>query len=194
LPEGGPAEYWSGRPYAGCTPGRDDMESRGLCPGPRSAELALGDVGAMTHKLSPELVSGFEEIDGQHGVLFQRLEAALAAVRADSLPATKHALQTLGDYLLAHFAEEEKLMAAATYPDRGRHKSAHDLFMQDFVQLTRELDVTGLSVPVVEWIAARVPEWIKFHIQVNDIPLSRFLATRRPKDVPAIQAAKHRAR
>jgi hypothetical protein len=34
-------------------------------------------------------------------------------------------------------------------------------------------------VPVLQWITARVPEWIKFHIQVNDLPLGRFLASRR---------------
>lgn len=150
----------------------------------------------MAHGLAPELASGFEEMDGQHGVLFQRLEAAHAAVRADGLAATKRALQELGDYLLAHFAEEEKLMAAAAYPERGRHKSAHDLFMQDFVQLTRELDVTGLSVPVVHWITTRVPEWIKFHIQVNDIPLGRFLSAKRakPEAEGRTRATKPRAR
>jgi hemerythrin len=137
-------------------------------------------------RLDPELVSGFVEMDGQHGVLLQRLEAALRAVRADDLAATKRALQDLGDYLLAHFAEEERCMAEAEYPERGRHKSAHDLFMQDFVQLTREIDVTGLSLPVADWIATRVPEWMKFHIQVNDLPLGRFLSARRFR--PEIQA------
>jgi len=133
----------------------------------------------MAHRLSSELASGFAEMDGQHGALLQRLDAALEAVRSDSLATTKRALQDLGDYLLAHFAEEEKFMAAAAYPERSRHKSAHDLFIQDFVQLTRELDLTGLSIPVAEWITTRVPEWLKFHIQVNDIPLGRFLSARR---------------
>jgi hemerythrin len=131
--------------------------------------------------MAPELLTGFEEIDGQHGLLLQRVDAALQATRSDDLAATKRALQALGDYLIAHFAEEERLMAAATYPERGRHKSAHDLFMQDFVQLTRELDATGLSVPVVEWIGTRVPEWLKFHIQMNDIPLGRYLSAKRFK-------------
>jgi len=133
----------------------------------------------MTLKLTSELVSGFEEIDGQHRVLFQRLDCVLEAVKSDDLAATKQAFQGLSDYLIAHFAAEESFMAAARYPDRSRHKSAHDLFMQDFAQLARELEATGLSVPVLQWITARVPEWIKFHIQVNDLPLGRFLASRR---------------
>ncbi|OFX24988.1 MAG: hypothetical protein A2V77_24285 [Anaeromyxobacter sp. RBG_16_69_14] len=133
----------------------------------------------MTFKLTSELMSGFEEIDGQHRMLFQRLDGVMEAVKSDDLTATKQAFQGLGDYLIAHFAAEESFMAGASYPERSRHKSAHDLFMQDFAQLARELEATGLSVPVLQWITARVPEWIKFHIQVNDLPLGRFLASRR---------------
>ncbi len=150
----------------------------------------------MTHRLAPELASGFEEIDGQHAVLCTRLETALEAVRADSLAATKQALQALENYLVAHFTAEERFMAAAAYPERGRHKSAHDLFMQDFAQLIAEIEVTGLSVPVVEWITKRVPEWLKFHIQVNDLPLGRFLSAARftPDAAAASRRAKPRER
>jgi hemerythrin len=142
----------------------------------------------MTLRLTSELTSGFEEIDGQHRILLQRMDAAAVAARADDVAATKDALTRLGDYLMAHFAAEESFMAASGYPERGRHKSAHDLFMQDFVQLTRELELTGLSVPAVQWISTRVPEWIKFHIQVNDIPLGRFLASKRfrPEAAPGL--------
>ena len=87
-------------------------------------------------------------------------------------------------------------MAESQYPERGRHKSAHDLFMNDFAQLMRDLEAMGLSLPVVESITTRVPEWLKFHIQVNDVPLGHFLAARRLKhEVPAAsRATKSRAR
>ncbi len=133
----------------------------------------------MTWRMTPELVSGFEEIDGHHRVLFQRLETAAKAAQADDLARTKIVLAELGDDLAAHFGAEESLMNASGYPERGRHKSAHDLFMQDFAQLTRELATTGLSVPTVQWISTRVPEWVKFHVQVNDVPLGRYLASKR---------------
>jgi hemerythrin len=133
----------------------------------------------MTFRLTPELQIGYEELDAQHRTLFQRLEAAVDAARADDLAACKAALASLADYLVAHFAAEEKFMAAAHYPERGRHKSAHDLFMQDYLQLQGDLSTAGLSVPNVQWIVSRVPEWLRFHIQVNDVPLGRFLAARR---------------
>ena len=133
----------------------------------------------MTYRLPTDLVVGFEEIDGQHRALFERLDAALQSVQADDVAAARDAAAKLSDYLMAHFTAEESFMSATHYPDRGRHKSAHDLFMQDFVQLVAELRNTGLSVPVVEWFTLRVPEWLKFHIQVNDRPLGRYLAARR---------------
>jgi len=61
----------------------------------------------MTFKLTSELMSGFEEIDGQHRMLFQRLDGVMEAVKSDDLTATKQAFQGLGDYLIAHFAAEE---------------------------------------------------------------------------------------
>ena len=128
----------------------------------------------MSSRLTPDLVVGFEEVDGQHRTLFQRLDAAANAAK-------------LGDCLVAHFGAEESFMAAARYPERGRHKAAHDLFMQEFAQLTRDADAAGASVPVVQAIATRIPEWLKFHIQVNDVPLGRFLAGKRvrPEAKPA---------
>jgi hemerythrin len=145
----------------------------------------------MAMRLTNELTCGFEEIDGQHRVLLQRVEAAVEAAKADDLPAAKVALSALADYLASHFTSEESLMSASAYPERGRHKSAHDLFMQDFAQLQREVDAIGLALPNVLWISSRMPEWVKFHIQVNDMPLGRFLAVQRSRaEQPTVRASK----
>ena len=138
----------------------------------------------MSYRLPPELVVGFEEIDLQHRTLFERLDAVLAAAKADDTKATRETLAKLSDYLMAHFGAEESFMTATHYPERGRHKSAHDLFMQDFAQNLAELRTSGLSLPVIQWLTARVPEWVKFHIQVNDVPLGRYLASKRFRAQP----------
>jgi len=143
----------------------------------------------MASYLSPDCASGFAEMDRQHDRIFQRVELASLRAHSEDLPGTKRALQDLGDEIMAHFASEESLMAATAYPDRARHKSAHDLFMQDFVQLTRELDSVGLSAPTLLWISARVPEWMKFHIRVNDAPLGRHLAARAPRAARPVKSA-----
>lgn len=148
----------------------------------------------MSPRLPPELSVGFEEIDGQHRHLMRCIEAATAAVETDDRANVRNALTELGDYLVAHFASEESFMAQAAYPERTRHKAAHDIFMQDFMQLAHELETAGLSPLVRQWIVARVPEWIRFHIHANDIPLGHFLAARKFRPAAAADpAAKPRA-
>lgn len=147
----------------------------------------------MGARLTSELTSGYEEIDSQHRALLQRLEVAVAAAQSDDLARTRDALTALGDYLVSHFQAEESLMEESGYPERARHKTAHDLFMQDFAQLGKELGAAGLAPPVLTWIATRVPEWLKFHIQVNDLPLGRYLTSRRFRPVPPARADKRRA-
>ena len=130
-------------------------------------------------RLPPELSVGFEEIDGQHRQLLRHVEVATEAVASDDLSRVRVALSELGDYLVAHFADEEAFMAQASYPERARHKAAHDIFLQDFLQLGQELETSGLTPLVRQWIVARVPEWIRFHVHVNDIPLGHFLTSRK---------------
>jgi hemerythrin len=139
-------------------------------------------------RLPPDLQVDFDMIDSQHRDILDRLDAAAKAAAAGDLAGTRAALSALGDAVVAHFQAEEGLMAEALYPDRSRHKAAHDLFLQDFAQLGRELE-RGLSELVVQWIATRVPEWVKFHIQVNDAPLARFLAARSRTPAPRGRAA-----
>jgi len=125
-----------------------------------------------------ELTLGFDEIDSQHRGILEAIDRAAAAARAGDLAATRAAVAALGDLMVGHFSAEEGFMAESLFPDRGRHKAAHDLFLQDFAQLGRELS-GGLSDLVVQWVAARVPEWVKFHIRVNDSALATYLSSKR---------------
>ncbi len=142
----------------------------------------------MSVRMPPELTLGFEEIDNQHRGILEALDRAAAAAKAGDLATTRAALAALGDLLMGHFSAEEGFMAESLFPDRGRHKAAHDLFMQDFAQLGRELQDRGLSDLVVQWVATRVPEWVKFHIRVNDSALASYLASKRSR--PAARASR----
>jgi len=144
----------------------------------------------MPPRLPPELSVGFEEIDGEHRHILRLIEATQASVDGGDRGEVKTTLSALGDYLMAHFAAEESIMAQAGYPERTRHKAAHDIFMQDFAQLGHEYERSGLSPLVRQWIVARVPEWIRFHIQANDVPLGEFLSARkfRPESAAGTRA------
>ncbi len=119
-----------------------------------------------------------ERIDAEHAEIFRRL-AALADALTGPAAAIEPAVAALADALVTHLASEEQLMEEALYPERARHKSAHELFMADFLQMRETLASDGATPTVADWVTRRIPEWLRFHISVNDLPLGIFLARRR---------------
>jgi len=128
--------------------------------------------------LSPELELHHEALDGQHAGLFALLEAAIAALEAGSADEVKRALAAFHEAMLDHTAMEEALMEETLFPDRGRHRVAHEVFLADLQQLAAELDRAGPTPQVGEWLRLRVVEWLRFHIAVNDSKLGAHLAHR----------------
>lgn len=126
----------------------------------------------------PEVKLGHELLDGQHAEIFARLDEVSAAL-AGPRPQLEAAMASLADALVTHLASEERIMDEVGYPERVRHKSAHELFFADFLQLRETFRDEGATPGVAEWIRTRVPEWLRFHISVNDYPLAVYLARRR---------------
>jgi hemerythrin len=147
----------------------------------------------MNGRLPPELSVGFDEIDVQHRGILQRIAELSDAVAAGDLALVRASVTALGDAVATHFAEEERFMAETSYPERGKHKTAHDMFLADFAQLASEVERFGLTPVARNGIDVRVPEWTRFHIQVNDVPLGRFLAAKRFRPTDASRSDKPRA-
>lgn len=132
----------------------------------------------MASEWSPDLTVNHELLDEQHVDLFRRIRDAVAAL--DGARASfEAAVASLSDALLAHLAVEERLMDETLYPERTRHRSAHEMFVADFGQMRAELAAKGPTPAVAEWVRVRIPEWLSFHIRVNDVPFGEFLARRR---------------
>jgi hemerythrin len=132
----------------------------------------------MSTEWTLELTVNDELLDRQHVALFRLLAGAADAVGVgpDGL---ELAVAAFADELLDHVATEEALMEEAAYPDRARHKTAHEMFVADLVQARGELAALGATPAVIEWVRVRAPEWLRFHIRTNDAPLGTFLARRR---------------
>ncbi len=132
----------------------------------------------MTVDWSPELTLNHDLLDTQHVDLFRKLEQA-----AEALDGPRErldvAVTAFAEALLAHVAVEERLMGDTLYPERVRHKSAHELFIADFEQMRGELRASGPSAVVADWVCRRIPEWLRFHIRVNDQPLAAWLLRHR---------------
>jgi hemerythrin len=131
--------------------------------------------GAMSDPSSQNApVLGHAQLDGQHQAIFRRLAEAAAAMDASRAEAVA-ALDRLADLLVEHLAAEEALMDASTFPERTRHKAAHELFHADLRQLQAELAEKGPTPEVASWLRVRVGEWLRFHILVNDARLAEHL-------------------
>jgi hemerythrin len=132
---------------------------------------------------SPELTLNHDLLDEQHVEIFRRLELAVRALEGPAA-GVDEAVAALADALVTHLAAEERLMDESLYPERKRHRSAHELFMADFEQMREELRRLGATPVVADWLGRRIPEWLGFHIRVNDAPLGQFLSRRRATGAP----------
>jgi hemerythrin len=131
----------------------------------------------MATEWGAEIELDHPQLDAQHDQLFQCLRAAAGALEGRSA-AVAERVSAFADALMEHLAAEEALMDETRYPDRGRHKAAHELFVADFLQMREELREKGPTPLVEEWIRTRLPEWLRFHIRVNDAPLAAHLRRR----------------
>ncbi len=136
----------------------------------------------MAGEWSPELTLNNELLDGQHVELFRRLSTAAAALDGPR-DALVEAVDAFADTLVSHLAVEERLMDETLYPERVRHKSAHELFVADFEKVRAELRAFGATPTVADGLRRRVPEWLRFHTRVNDAPFGAYLARRKQAGV-----------
>jgi hemerythrin len=169
----------SGSPGPGFPPGWHPVpRSRGLRLRPRCGMVKSGPRGYMAIDWSPELTLNDELLDAQHVDLFRKLESAAAALEGPR-EALDAALAAFSDALMSHLSVEEHLMDEGLYPERARHRSAHELFVAEFERMRAELRESGPTPLVADWVRRRIPEWLRFHIQVNDRPLATWLLRRR---------------
>ena len=133
----------------------------------------------------PDLLLNHPVLDEQHAELFRRIDAlgeALDGPREGIEPAAA----ALADALVTHLATEERIMEDTLYPERARHRSAHELFMADFLQFRMRLRDEGPSEDARDWALRRIPEWLRFHISANDFPLGVYLARRAAKGLTTV--------
>jgi hemerythrin len=132
----------------------------------------------MSANWTTELAVNHAQLDEEHVEIFRKLEAAARSL-AGTREAAERAVGILADAIVENLVSEERLMDETFYPDRTRHRAAHELFMADFASMRDELREKGPTPLVEVWLGMRLPEWLRFHIRVNDAPLAAHLARRR---------------
>ncbi|HTT71560.1 MAG TPA: hemerythrin family protein [Anaeromyxobacteraceae bacterium] len=121
---------------------------------------------------------GCEVLDAQHGAIATLLERVRQRVEANDPDGTARTVNALWDEVVNHFTTEEALMERFAYPELPAHRAAHQLFLEDLRSLSADLRAEGLTAEVATWACRRLPDWVTFHVETNDVPLGRFLARR----------------
>jgi len=130
----------------------------------------------------PTLVTGNSEIDDQHRELFVRIDALLAASRDRRSRAEVGKMLTfLGEYVVSHFAAEERLMVTSGYPDVGPHRVEHADFVQEFASLFQEYKAEGPTSLFVIRIGNRVTAFLRDHIYRTDREFVNWLGEQQEK-------------
>lgn len=123
-----------------------------------------------------DLATGIDEIDSQHKDLFQRLNDLLdACSQQKGKEEIGKFLNFLSDYVILHFAAEEREMMKHQYPGIIDHKIEHSKFTLAIGDLKKEFAQQGARIDVV-LVAVRTSfEWLQFHIRKTDKALGVFL-------------------
>ncbi|HOQ00096.1 MAG TPA: bacteriohemerythrin [Acetivibrio clariflavus] len=122
---------------------------------------------------------GVRHIDLQHKALFDKINDLLEA--CNSKKGREEVINTinfLGDYVVTHFADEEKLQRESGYPEYASHKAAHDKFVKDYENLKIRFQQEGISLNFVITVNRVVVDWLIMHIGNADKAFGDFLKTK----------------
>lgn len=119
---------------------------------------------------------GVPEVDAQHQEIFRRVDRLLSAMQEGKGRQEVGAMvDYLGEYVVAHFNAEEKVMARHGYPEMAAHKALHAAFMADFAALKREFEAKGTSTLLAIQIQRRVVDWLVTHIGREDRRIAAYI-------------------
>jgi hemerythrin len=128
---------------------------------------------------TPALAVGVPDIDEQHQELFRRGERLISALRAGDRSEVLPLLAYLDEYVVHHFAAEERIMREAGYPGLEAQVAAHAAFRKDFAAMVRDYRRTGPTALVALTVHNWLSDWLRQHIGELDRELGLFLAARR---------------
>jgi len=129
--------------------------------------------------LSKDMEVGVAEIDAQHKELVDRLNT-LTAMGHDAVSdeETKKTIDMVGEYILKHFTDEEKLQRQNNYPEYETHKKLHQHYVDEFKKLKEEFNANGHSLKFTMDLNNSLINWIVKHIKSADVEFGKFLKSK----------------
>ena len=119
---------------------------------------------------------GVVEIDLQHQELFRHFGNLLDACKEGRGNKEVFRLfKFLDDYVVQHFAAEEKLQRQSGYPGYELHKLEHEKFKHQLKDLEQEFTLDNKGIYLVVATNKVMVEWLIEHITKRDRDISSYL-------------------
>lgn len=130
---------------------------------------------------SPALAVGVPEIDAQHQELFRRAEQLVNALRTGDRNDVGPLIRYLGDYVLEHFAAEERFMHEIGFPALEGHRAAHLAFREELATMLADYERKGPTPLVALTLHNWLSDWLRRHVGGLDVEIGRFAAAKRAR-------------
>ena len=111
--------------------------------------------------------------DDQHKTLFDMLNALNDAVPSGNRAVIGEKLDTLVNFVVDHFAEEERLMTQTNYPGYAAHKAEHTKLLETCGGVAAKFKAGELDI--TQDTTAFVKDWLVNHIPTFDKPYGPYL-------------------
>lgn len=114
------------------------------------------------------------EIDRQHERWFALARKLhVATVTGQGKEVLSNALSDFISYTAGHFASEERLMLAQSYPDFGAHKIQHEAIADKLIELQRQFEAgrANLTLETLQLLKT----WLSEHICGPDQRMGAYL-------------------
>jgi hemerythrin len=118
------------------------------------------------------MATGSLSVDQQHQSLFRQVNALSDAMKqGKGRDEIGKLLDFLAQYVVRHFAEEERLMEQLKCPAAAANKQAHAQFLATYSGLRKQFDGAAAGPSMVLQIHDLLSKWLVQHIQGIDVQL-----------------------
>ena len=121
---------------------------------------------------TPAMSVGLEELDNDHKVLIKVINDLNVNAGSESRrDVVRQCLIALRRYAEFHFAREEKVMSACSYPNLEVHKDEHRDFVKRIQEVTARFDAGSEDAAgiVNQELLVYLKDWLNHHILIEDM-------------------------
>ena len=129
----------------------------------------------MKYELTMDLLTGYQLIDNQHKQLFEAVNRLMdACSKGKGRDQIQETVNFLGDYVMKHFGDEERLQTRSNYPGYTSHKQFHDGYRRQLAEVAQLLVQEGPTVKSLGELN-RIVAILITHIRTEDKRMAKFV-------------------